>query len=61
MELGSLLNKSTMKQEIDQDIELGRIDNTHVDENSYRELIVNNVGTVETTLSQCNIGEYLAM
>ena len=41
-----------MKQEIDQDIELDKMDNTSGDENAYRELIVNNAGKIENTLSQ---------
>ena len=38
-----------MRQEIDQDIELDKMDNTSGDENMYRELIVNNAGKIETT------------
>ena len=41
-----------MRQEIDQDIELDKMDDTSGDENPYRELIVNNAGKIETTLSQ---------
>ena len=41
-----------IRQEIDQDIELDKMDNTSGDENLYRELIVNNTGKIETTLSQ---------
>ena len=41
-----------MRQEIDQDTELDKVDDTSGDENPYRELIVNNVGKIETTLSQ---------
>ena len=41
-----------MRQEIDQDIELDKMDDTNSDENLYRELIVNNAGKIETTLSQ---------
>ena len=52
VELGSLINKNTMKEEIDSDIKLDRIDNNSGDENPYRELIVNNAGKVESTLSQ---------
>ena len=33
-----------MRQEVDQDIELDKMDNTSGDENTYRELIVNNTG-----------------
>ena len=52
VELGSLINKNTMKEEIDPDIELDRIDDKSGDENPYRELIVNNAGKVESMLSQ---------
>ena len=52
VELGSLINKNTMKQEIDQDVELDKMDDTSGDENLYRELIVNNAGKIENTLSQ---------
>ena len=41
-----------MRQEIDQDIELVKMDDTTDDENPYRELLVNNTGKIETTLSQ---------
>ena len=41
-----------MRQEIDQDIELDKMDDTSGDENLYRELTVNNAGKIETTLSQ---------
>ena len=41
-----------MRREIDQDIELDKMDNTSGDENPYRELIVNNAGKIETTSSQ---------
>ena len=39
-----------MRQEIDQDIELDKMGDG--DENPYREVIVNNVGKIETTLSE---------
>ena len=51
VELGCLINKNTMRQELDQDIELDKMHNTSGDENPYRELIVNNAGKIETTLS----------
>ena len=41
-----------MRQEIDQDIELYKMDNTSGGENPYRDLIINNAGKIETTLSQ---------
>ena len=52
VELGSLINKNTMKEEIDQDVELNKMDDTSGDKNPYRELIVNNAGKIENTLSQ---------
>ena len=51
-ESGDLINKNMMGQEIDQDVELDKMDDTSGDENPYRELIVNNAGKIETTLSQ---------
>ena len=41
-----------MRQEVDQDIELDKMDDTSDEENLYRELIVNNAGKIENTLSQ---------
>ena len=42
VELGSLINKNTTKEELDENVELERMDNNSKDENPYRELIVNN-------------------
>ena len=50
--MGDVNNISTMKQEIDQDWELNRLDDTSGDINPYRELIVNNVEKTDTILSQ---------
>ena len=52
VELGSLINKNTMKEEIDPDVELDKMDDNSGDENPYRELIVNNAGKIENMLSQ---------
>ena len=41
-----------MKEDIDQDVELDKMDDNSSDENPYRELIVNNAGRIENTLSQ---------
>ena len=41
-----------MKEEIDQDVELDKMDDTNSDENPYRGLIVDNAGKIENTLSQ---------
>ena len=40
VELGSLINKNTVKEETNPDIELDKIDNNSEEENPYRELIV---------------------
>ena len=52
VELGSLINKNTIKEELDADIELDRMDDNSGDENSYKELIINNACKVENTLPQ---------
>ena len=52
VELGSLINKNTMKEEIDQDVELDRMDDNSGDKNPYRDLIVNNGGKIERMLSK---------
>ena len=52
VELGSLINKNTTKEEIDPDVELDKMDDNSGDENPYRELILNNAGKIENTLSQ---------
>ena len=41
-----------MKEDIDPDMELGRMDDNSGDENLYRELIVNNAQKIEYMLSQ---------
>ena len=52
VELGSLINKDTIKEEIDSDVKLDKIDNNSGDENPYKEFIVNNVSKIENMLSQ---------
>ena len=52
IELGSLINKETMKNEIDLDTELDRVDDDSRNENMYKELIVNNTIKIESALSQ---------
>ena len=42
VELGSLINKETIREELDPEIELNKIDDNSGDENPHRELIVNN-------------------
>ena len=52
VELGSLINKNTVKEELDADAELDRMNNNNGDENPYRNLIVNNADRVEMLHSQ---------
>ena len=52
VELGGLINKDTIKEEIDSDADLDKRDNNSGDENPYKELIVNNGSKIENTLSQ---------
>ena len=52
VELGSLINKETIKEEIDLDAELDRVDDGSRDENPCKELIINNAVKIESTLSQ---------
>ena len=51
VELCSLINKDTIKEEIDFDIELDKMDEYNGDKNLYRELIVKNASKIESTLS----------
>ena len=52
VEVGRLINKETLKEEIYLYAELDRVDDDSGDKNSYKELIVNNTIKVESALSQ---------
>ena len=52
VESGSIINTDTLWQEIEQEWELNRIDNTSRDVNPYRELIFNNAERIEQVLAQ---------
>ena len=52
VELGNLINKDTIKEDIGSDVELDKIDNKSGDENLYKELIVNNTSKIENMLFQ---------
>ena len=41
-----------IKEELDADVELERMDNNSGDENPYKELIVNNASKVDSALTQ---------
>ena len=51
VELGSLINKNTAKEELDADTELDRMDDNNGEENPYRDLVVNNADRVEMSHS----------
>ena len=52
VELSSLINKETIREELDSEVELDKIDDNSGDKNPYRGLIVNNAHRTENTLSQ---------
>ena len=52
VELGSLINRNIIKEELDADIELDKMDDNSGDENPYKELIVNNACKTENALPQ---------
>ena len=52
VELGNMININKLKQEIEQDWELSKLDDTGGEVNPYRELIVNDAEKIETVLSQ---------
>ena len=52
VELGSLINKNMIKEELEADTELERMDDNSRDKNPYKELIVNNASKVDSALTQ---------
>ena len=52
VKLGSLINKNTIKEELDADVELERMDDNSRDENPYKKLIVNIAGKIDSALTQ---------
>ena len=58
VETGEMINTDMIQQEIEQEIQLGRIDDTCGETNPYKELIVNNAEKIEplmTQMEQCSI------
>ena len=51
-ESGGIINTDTLHQEIEQERQLNRIDDTSGDINPYKELIVNNVEKIEPLMTQ---------
>ena len=52
VELGSLINRNMIYEELDADIELDKMDDNSGDKNLYKELIVNNAFKTENALPQ---------
>ena len=52
VELGSLINRNTIKEELDTDIELDKMDDNSGDKCLYKELILNNAFKTENALPQ---------
>ena len=50
VELGSLINKETIREELDSEVELDKIDDNSGDKNLYRELIANNACKIENNI-----------
>ena len=52
VETGEMINTDIIQQEIEQEKQLGRIDDTSGETNPYKELIVNNVEKIEPLMTQ---------
>ena len=52
VETGEIINTDTIEQEIEQEKQLSKIDDTNRETNPYQELIVNNAEKVETLMTQ---------
>ena len=50
VELGSVINKNMIKEELDLDIELDKMDDNSGDKKLYKELIINNACKTENPL-----------
>ena len=56
VELGSLINKETIGEDLDSEVELDKIDDNSGDENPYRESIVYNACNIEIHYPRWNNG-----
>ena len=52
VETGEIINMNMIQQEIEQEKQLGKIDDTSGETNPYRELIVNNAEKIEPLMTQ---------
>ena len=51
VETGEIINTETTEQELEQDEQLSKIDDTNGETNPYQELIVNNAEKIETLMT----------
>ena len=51
VETGEMINIETIEQELEQDEQLSKIDDTNGETNPYRELVVNNAEKIETLMT----------
>ena len=58
IESGEIINIDTIQQEIEEEEQLNKIDNTSGDTNPYQELIVNNVEKLEPLMTQMEQWSY---
>ena len=52
VETGEIINTETIKQEMEQEEQLSKIDDTNGETNPYQELVVNNAEKIETLMTQ---------
>ena len=52
VEIGEIINTDMIEQEIEQEKQLNRIDDTNRETNPYKELIVNNAEKIEPLMTQ---------
>ena len=50
IETGEIINTETIEQELEQDEQLSKIDDTNGETNPYQELVVNNAEKIETLM-----------
>ena len=60
VETGEMINTNTIQQEIEQEKQLGKIDDTSKETNPYKELNVNNVEKIEPLMTQMEQGSILS-
>ena len=52
VETGEIINTDTIKQEMEQEEQLSKIDDTNGETNPYQELVVNNAEKIEPLMTQ---------